>query len=261
MPADRVAWRLTDTARDQLSRCLLGLEPERGAALLGPRHRRLVTHVLPDPESAASYGHSATLRALLAAVLEAHPALEYRGTAHTHPGTMAEPSSQDRKAFRAVLEANPVLGDDVLFPVVVARPAAELDDVVAAWGSEHLLPLDGGTLGGYGLAGSGPADGVVPVAVSVLGVGGLVERLCAATDRVPHQAGVVREACTDEVWLRYVLAATGSTEHQVLVHPDFPTRPPMLATGSAPFRTPAWDLSLPEPERVAVAARVLEEST
>lgn len=270
-PTDRPPWRITDTACDQLAGCLIGHDCERGAALLGPPNQRLITHVLPDPEpgTAVSYRHSDALRRLLEATLEGHPTLGYRGTAHTHPGAWAEPSAQDRMASRAVLDANPALGHDVLFPVVVDLPIAALDVVATAWGDDHLLTIDGGTLACYVLAERGRVDGDhhVAVTISVLGARAFVERLCANTDRLSRPGGTVREASTAVVWLRYLLTSPrtagdpGPSDHaQVLVHPDFPTAAPMFSVGDAPFWTPPWDPSLSEPDRQARAARALEES-
>jgi proteasome lid subunit RPN8/RPN11 len=265
-------WRITDTALERLGQDLLAHAPERGAALLGPAGHRLVTHVLTDPEtgSAASYRHSAALQHLLTQTLERGPDLAYRGTVHTHPGAMAEPSDQDGNAFRAVLLANPDLGPDVLFPILVCRPLEALGTIVESWGGDHLLPLPGGTLGGYTCRSRDGVPEVTAVVVSVLAVHSFVTMVCADTDWTPHESGVVREPTTGAVWLRYVLSTrsgggspTGlngaETSPEVLVSPCFPWAAPMFSTSSGAFWSPVWDLSLPHEDRVAAAASTLRE--
>ena len=270
MPHDPAPWRLTDIALADLSQHLLAREPERGAALLGPRGQRLVTQVLadPDPGSPTSYGHSDTLRDLLAQTLILRRDLGYRGTVHSHPGVIAEPSDQDEAAFRAVLDANPHLGEEVLFPIAVAAPVSDLDEVAARWGDAHLLSVADGTIGGYICHRSDTCVELLSVQLDVLPVGSLVRALCAGTGRRPLDAGVVRDPTGGTSWLRFVLTADQPTvdfsgcpnavhDREVLVSSCFPACPPMFSGGAAAFRPLPWDPSTPQAESVAVAREVL----
>jgi proteasome lid subunit RPN8/RPN11 len=257
-----VPWQLTDDALAALNACLLGHPPERGAALLGPAGRPLITHVLPDPEAGTTtgYTHSPPLQQLLTAVLDRRPDLAYRGTAHSHPGAMAEPSRQDLAAFGAVRDTNPHLAPAPVFPIVVAAGRSALAEVTPAWGDDHLLDLPGGTLAGYAL--SSDRDQAVPVTLSVLPVGAVTTALRRSCDVGCHEAGNVGEPTTGSFWLRYLLRPEESTAQpaiSVLIHPGYPWVAPLLAIGDEPCWSPAWDLGAPPARRLALAADALLE--
>lgn len=234
-------WQVTDDAVAALDACLLGHPPERGAALLGPAGRPLITHVLPDPDAGTStgYTHSPALQQLLTSVLDRRPDLAYRGTAHSHPGAMAEPSRQDLAAIGAVRDANPHLTPAPVFPIVVAATRSALAEVTHTWGDEHLLDLSDGTLAGYAL--SERRRRAVTVRLSVLPVRAVttaLRRSCGVGCHVGrHEAGSVGEPSTGSFWLRHLLRpdeATGRPTISVLIHPGYPWVPPLLAVGDEP---------------------------
>jgi len=204
MPPDRPRarapdpWQLTDDAIAVLEACLLAHPPERGGALLGPAGHRLITHVLPDPEpgTPAGYANSPALQEILTAVLDHRCDLAYRGTAHSHPGSMTEPSPQDLLAFRAVLEANSTLSP-LLFPIAVGRSMSaptEPTEPAASWTTDHVVALGSGSLAAY--TQSTDQRSVVPVALSVLAVRAAATALGAGRGLTPREAGSVREPMT-----------------------------------------------------------------
>lgn len=271
-------WQITDDALEALARHLLRPGPERGAALLGPRGSRLVHRVLPDrPGGRATYRHSRRLQRDLDGALRAHPGLGYRGTAHSHPGTLAEPSDQDLVAFSAVHAANPALGGELLFPIAVRTGRALVAPVLARWGQAHLIELDGGCLAGYTLRGPGgdnePSeygrhsehgrDGggptVATVAIGVLPVGSFLRSVCAVGGSTFHDAGVVREPSSGLAWLRYRVGRHESWT-EVLFAPTFPWTAPLIGQCDGPLHGPPWDLDRPLEDRARILGELISSS-
>ncbi len=254
----RTGWWITDVAADRLSRALVmgAGEAERGAALLGPDGARLVTQIVVDPEPGdpVGYRHSDALGERLDRLRERRPDLAYRGTAHSHPEDLAEPSRQDRRAFEAVLAANGALLE-ALFPIVVPRPPTRLSTVHAEWGSAHLLTLAGGCLAGYGCRLTDHGVDLRATRLRLLPVREVVHRLCAGTGRRPREAGVVVEERTGELWLRHRLLRSdddpaGRTRCgderdgviDVLISTVRTDLAPLVSFGGRPFRPMAGDM-------------------
>lgn len=161
-------WIITDDAVDDLDRALAVPEPEVGAAVLGPRGSRMITGLVVDPVrcGSAEYQHSDDLRERLDQVLAQRPELSYLGTAHSHPAGMAAPSGPDRSAFRSILGANPHVRD-LVFPIVVDRPAIALD---AAYQGGHLLDLPHGSIAAFTAVADGATTHLAPVPLTVVPV-------------------------------------------------------------------------------------------
>src|SRR5512145_1152420 len=90
---------LADWVLRALDAELGGRPPERGGALLGPRERPLVTHLVPDPDAVVTATTYAPSRRLAARVneLEVEADLELKGIVHSHGSGLDRPSEQDAR--------------------------------------------------------------------------------------------------------------------------------------------------------------------
>ncbi len=145
--------------------------PERGGALLGLRHRPLLTRLVPDPEAAASSASYRPSRALDRRVkeVERDEGLELKGVIHSHPRGLDRPSEQDGLELAEGLRLNGHM-PFYLAPVVTRGPTAGLEP--------HELAIPSGKVSffaGY-RSGSGPAV-VRPLRVVAVPLLGDLERV------------------------------------------------------------------------------------
>lgn len=249
---DAPVWQITDEALTELDRHLAVPTPERGAVLLVARHTRLVVDVLPDPVpgESVSYWHSDQLNEALNRRLKTDPAVRYGGTVHSHPSGMAWPSQPDHVAFRNAMTQIPSLRE-ALFPIVVQNPAETLR-MPEHYGSDHLVPLDHGTIAPY----SGhPVSNGMQVAPCRLVVMPLRSSIDSALALLGDRGVTAGETTVFDGPKGARLAATikEAGEQIHLVFPqEYPDLPPWILTQGR-RSIPDWDESRPLEERLALA--------
>ena len=242
MDTNRV-WTITDLALSAIDNHLARPAPERGAALVGPAGARLVTGIVPDPIPGhrADYWHSDDLRAALSATLARRAGLTYKGTAHSHPGGMAQPSQPDAKAFRSTILANPQL-TDLLFPIVVGLGERQL---AGHYQGEHIVTLENGCLAPFSAYVSGRSASVFRVPVNVLPALGTAETIANQAGWQVGGVDWVRGASGD-VWVMLTWSdeevSSEGPVATVLLPTAYPLAAPLVrARGHAAFTSPEWD--------------------
>ena len=248
------AWQITDEALAQLDRHLAVPMPERGAALLVARHTRLVVHVLPDPVpgESVSYWHSDQLNEALNRRLRDEPAVRYGGTVHSHPGGMAWPSQPDHIAFRSAMTQIPSLRE-ALFPIVVQNRTDSLR-MPNQYGTEHLMPLDHGTLAPYSGHPTRSGMHVAPCRLQVMPLRSSIDGALSVLNNLDITAGETK-AIDGPKGGRLLIQFNVDGEALQLVFPqEYPELPPwILNEGRSSI--PDWDFDLPSGERLAQAIR------
>ncbi len=226
-----------------------GHPPERGGALLGPRHRPVLTHFVPDPEGVRTSATYAPSRALDTRVkdLERAAGLELKGIAHSHPHGLDTPSAQDALELAEGLRRNGHLAF-YLAPIVTDASAGELE--------EHELRLPAGKVSFF--AGYRTRDGgteVLPLRVKVVPLLRDLERVAGAL------GGEGPEVFLSDAGGGPVLAGRlrlpGAVELLLLASELYPSLPPVVLAsaegeGTEQLQLP-WALSTPEEERLAAA--------
>lgn len=242
MPTDpHRAWIITDEALFALDRHLAAPQPERGAALVGPAGTRMVTGIVADPVPGqrANYWHSGALDRKLKAVLGARPGLAYKGTAHSHPAGMAQPSGPDAKAFRSTILGNPHL-TEFLFPIVVGVAANEL---AAHYRGNHVVSLEHGTLAPFGANVDGRDATVFRVALTSLPAQQTAAAVAQATGWHPGAVDWIT-GTGGVAWL--MLNWTANADDPVaiataLLPTTYPLGAPLVRTSDdGLFTSPAW---------------------
>lgn len=120
----------TDEVIEQFKRDIASHAPERGGALLGPRHTNLVSRFIFDPQAkttAASYFPSDQLIENVEQE-ERTTGLSFKGIVHSHPNGMDRPSKGDLHAFACNLAANPRLGSFIA-PIISSGVAKERHEI------------------------------------------------------------------------------------------------------------------------------------
>ncbi len=117
----------TDEIIEGIRRNIASHAPERGGALLGPRHTNLVSHFIFDPQAqttAASYSPS---KQLIERVKdeERTTGLSFKGIVHSHPNGMDQPSQADLFAFASNMNANPCMGSFIAPIISTGKARAE----------------------------------------------------------------------------------------------------------------------------------------
>ncbi len=230
-----------------------GHPPERGGALLGPRHRPVLTLFVPDPEAVTTSATYEPSRALDARVkdLERAEALELKGIVHSHPPRLDEPSKQDALELAEGLRRNGHLAF-YLAPIVSGGPSGELED--------HELPLRTGKLSVF--AAYRTRDGgaeIRPLRVTLVP---LLRDLEAAAGALGAAAPEVSlsDAGTGPV-LAGRLRLPGGLELGLLASELYPSLPPLLsfgAEGEEPEQLHLpWSLAAPPEERLLAALRTV----
>ena len=228
--------------------------PERGGALLGPRHSNLITQCLYDEKAQttrATYRPSVELGQRVRA-FEAAGDLVLRGIVHSHPGTFDRPSAGDHRAFAELLSANPQM-PAMLAPIVTQGCGDEL--------AEHEVLLAPGIKMSCFEAGWMNTGNVVrrgtrpPRAVHVVKVGATVVAIQAATELLAAelaqymQVGTqFRDAAINISGVDYQTKtlALGSGELMLLFPTTFPSAKPIaLLTRNANTKPLTEELSFP----------------
>lgn len=112
-----------DTVIEAIDEELAIPAPERGAALMGPEGRELITHLLADPTAqttSASYEASNELIQRVSAA-EDDSILRWKGIVHSHPGAMGDLSGPDLARLLEGLQINPWL-PWLHAPIVTQQP-------------------------------------------------------------------------------------------------------------------------------------------
>lgn len=236
-------WTITDLALSAIDDHLARPVPERGAALVGPAGARLVTGIVPDPVPGqrADYWHSDDLRAALSATLARRAGLTYKGTAHSHPGGMAQPSQPDAKAFRSTILANPQL-TDLLFPIVVGLDESQLAE---HYRGDHLISLDHGCLAPFSAYVSENAASVFRVPVNVMPALSTAETIANQAGWQVGSVDWVRGASGD-VWVLLTWGDPANSSEELVASVLLPTAYPLAAPlvrarGEVSFTSPRWD--------------------
>ena len=244
-------WQITDEALGAIDRHLAMPAPERGAALLAAAGSRLVVDVIVDPVPGqqASYWHSTELGRLLNAQLADQPLLRFIGTAHSHPGGMAWPSTPDHQAFAASVTASGL--EAGLFPIVVSAPAPALR-VPEQYGAAHLVDLPHGTLASYSWRTS---LGLDPCRVSVLPLRSSIDAALAALSPTLYltSGATVPVEGIGTTWL--LVPLDGDSRVDLLVPQSYPESAPLIRCGDGEFAGPAWNLSIELDARLAGAIK------
>lgn len=248
-------WIITDTALADLDLHLGLPNPERGAALVGPDGVRLITGVVPDPVPGqrANYWHSSALDRRLKATLAARPGLTYKGTAHSHPAGMAEPSQPDAKAFRSTILGNPHL-PELVFPIVVG---VTTDQLAERYRGDHLVALTHGTLAPFCAIVEGSDTTVARVALTIFPVQQTATAVADATGWLVHEidwvTGAGGVAWLMLSWTQDVIDDT--IVATALLPTTYPLGAPLVRTGDGTlFTSPAWN---PAGEHIAQLAAAL----
>lgn len=244
-------WQITDEALAAIDQDLATPAPERGAALLAAAGSRLVVDVIVDPVPGqqASYWHSTELGRLLNARLANQPLLRYVGTAHSHPGGMAWPSTPDHQAFAASVAASGL--EAGLFPIVVSAPAPTLQ-VPEQYGAAHLVDLPHGTFAAYSWRTS---QGLDPCRLSVLPLRSSINAaLAALSPTLGLTSGpTVPVEGIGTTWL--LVPLDGDSHVDLLVPQSYPESAPLIRCGDSGFASPAWNLSTELGARLAEAIK------
>jgi molybdopterin/thiamine biosynthesis adenylyltransferase len=115
-------YAIFDTVLEKISLTIGSRPAETGGALLGAYGNSLIVDFVYDREgevTGASYVPSANLTRLVQQN-ELERNLQFKGVAHSHPGTYDSPSGPDEESFLAGLKANLELGR-YLAPIVTLR--------------------------------------------------------------------------------------------------------------------------------------------
>lgn len=232
-----------------------GHPPERGGALLGPRHRPLLTLFVPDPEAVTTSATYEPSRALDTRVkdLERLSALELKGIVHSHPPRLDEPSRQDALELAEGLRRNVHLAF-YLAPIVSGGHGAELED--------HELPLRSGKLSFF--AAYRTRDGgaeIRPLRVTLVP---LLRDLEAAARLLGAGAGVPEVSLSDAgsgPVLAGRLRLADGVELRLHASEHYPALPPLVslaAEGEVPRALDLpWSLAAPAEGRLLAALRTV----
>jgi hypothetical protein len=266
-----------DAVLQAVEREIAVFPPERGAALLGPRGRPLVTHLVPDPEaaSASAYRPSRALDARVKA-LEREEGLALMGIVHSHPAGLESPSGQDAAELGEGLRRNghmpfylapivtrrpdaPVPGDapgtaDALLPDELPMPEDEVPQAPARLAA-HEVALPSGKIAFHAgfRAGEGAAD-VRTVAVRVV-------PLLRDAERVGRLLGAevpeILVALLGDVPAPAARLSMAGLELLVVATELYPAAPPVVlatdASGATEEVPIAWRLATAEEDRLAEA--------
>ncbi|WP_242392362.1 ThiF family adenylyltransferase [Anaeromyxobacter oryzisoli] len=230
--------------------------PERGGALLGPRQRPVLTHLVPDPGAVATAISYAPSRALAARVveLEREADLELAGIVHSHRDGLDRPSEQDALELAEGLRRNPHLARYAGPIVSDRREDAEL--------APHELPLPSGKISFFAAhrTREGGAE-LRPVRVRLVP---LLRDLERAADALGGErpATFVSDAGRGAL-LAGRLGLPGDLELVVLASELYPSLPPAVLLSGAGDATEQlqlpWALAAPEEDRLVAALRTVFE--
>jgi proteasome lid subunit RPN8/RPN11 len=226
--------------------------PERGAALLGPRHRPLVAQLVPDPEGAVSSTRYEPSRWLAARVreLERDSDLELKGIVHSHPDGLDAPSEQDAQELATGLRLNPHLAS-YAGPIVSVSASGTLGG--------HELALHAGKVSFF-LARRARDGGteILPERVHLVPLLRDLERAAAELGGAPPET-LVADPGTGAL-LTGRLRLTGGLELSLLASEHYPALPPVVLLNDGEtteqLQLP-WDLAAPEEERLRTALRTI----
>jgi molybdopterin/thiamine biosynthesis adenylyltransferase len=227
--------------------------PERGGALLGPRDRPVLTHLVPDPDAAGTSTTWAPSRQLDARVkaLERGVGLELKGIVHSHGAGLDRLSPQDALEVAEGLRLNGHLAR-YLAPIVTAAGAEALDT--------HELPLGRNKISffaGYRTRGGGTE--VRPLRVELVPLLRDLERAAEALGGGDAE-GFLSDAGGAAV-LAGRLRLGGGLELSVLASELYPELPPVLLLveeGRATEQLQApWALASPPEDRLVAALRTV----
>lgn len=230
-----------------LERCVVAEKPERGGALLGLPNRPVVTEFLFDAEarvSAASFQPSKALGERVRELEQRH-GLQFKGIAHSHPGSFDRPSEQDRHEATEGLTLNPHLAD-------YALPILTLGDAPVT--EAHQLALAGGKLSSFVARRSGAKAKISAVPCVEIPLARDLEAAREAFDGLTSEVFVTRPG--PELMLAGRIVFPDETELVILITEQYPLTAPILLLGikgETEQLQPQWQLEEP-PEGRLVAA-------
>lgn len=247
-PIPGTPWAIADTVLETLNQELAVPAPERGAALIGAQHSRMIIDAVVDPRPGepGSYWHSDQLRERLSAYLSQHPRRRYVGTVHSHPGGYAEPSGPDHEAFANMLQTNPAVRE-ALFPIVVQARRSSLGNVLRL-GDDHLVELPHGTFAGYsahpGQSGLTVRPAPMHVIPARLHCDAVVAELSEQLEQPVSVEWGEPMTVSGTTFVTALFVTNGRTVAGVAFGPSYPLTPPMVwsAESSSPTFS-AWPIS------------------
>ena len=130
----------TDEVIGQFKRDIASHAPERGGALLGPRHTNLVSCFLFDPQAKVTIASYSPSVQLIERVKQEELAtgLTFKGIVHSHPGGMDRPSQADLFAFASNLAANSRMGSFIA-PIISRGTTRTMRTHEVALGNDSKL--------------------------------------------------------------------------------------------------------------------------
>jgi proteasome lid subunit RPN8/RPN11 len=222
--------------------------PERGAALLGPRGRDVVTHLVPDPDPTWHAAAFTPSRALDARVkeLERELGLELKGIVHSHPAGLDAPSEGDARELAEGLRRNGHLAWYLAPIVTQGEGGAPL--------ARHELALPSGKVSFWAAWRRAGGVEVRPEAVRTVP---LLRDLEACAAALGGGEADVRVADHGDGPLLVGRLALPGLELLALTSEHHPALPPVLlatrAGGATEQLAVAWPLAVAEEERLVRA--------
>ncbi len=244
----RVYYFVDAVVRD-LERLVLAEPPERGGALLGLPHRRVVTDFLFDSDadvSASSFRPSSKLGDRVRDLERLH-GLQFKGIAHSHPGGFDRPSAQDHQAAEKGLELNPHLVDYAL-PILTCGDVTSIE--------AHELALADGKLSSFMARRSDAGAKASRVPCAEIPLARDLEAAQIAFDGSASEVFVTRPG--PELMLAGRVVFPNDIELVVLVTEQYPLTAPLLLLGIAGDTEqlqPSWQLDVQPETRLVTALR------
>lgn len=237
-----------DTALREVEQHIIAGAPERGGALLGLPHRRVITRFVFDADAETSAASFRPSRELATRVrdLETSTGLQFKGIAHSHPGGFDRPSEQDRREVGVGLGLNPHLAN-------YALPILTLSSVETP--KVHELPLAGGKLSSYVARRTDTNEAAVdPEPCAKVPLARDLDAVQEAYDAQNAEVFITQPG--PELMIAGKVTWTEETELVMLVTEQYPlTAPILLLTldGTTTQLHPSWQLMEPPEQRLIVA--------
>lgn len=232
--------------------------PERGGALLGPRDRPILTHLVPDPDAQVTSTTWAPSRQLDARVkaLEREAGLELKGIVHSHGAGLDRLSPQDALEIAEGLRLNGHLAR-YLAPIVTAAGAGGTGAV-----DSHELPLGRGKVSFFaGHRTRGGGTEIRPLRVEVVPLLRDLERAAEALGGGAAEAFLSEAEAGGAAALAGRLRLAEGLELNVLASELYPALPPLVLlveAGGPPEQLQVpWALASPPADRLVAALRAV----